>query len=97
MGNVFCKAIVYLASSNKEKIDKFVNYCSAIPEAVWPQRVMGSWDFELDFEIESYDKFQGIMFDMKEKFSDIIQNYEFIIVSKEYKLDFFPGAYRRMS
>jgi len=60
---------------------------------VWPQRVMGTWDFELDFELENYDKFQSIMFDIKERFSDIIRNYEFVIVSKEFKLDFFPGCY----
>ncbi|UCD03110.1 MAG: Lrp/AsnC family transcriptional regulator [Candidatus Aenigmatarchaeota archaeon] len=96
MGNVFCKAIIYLTSSTKEKIDHFVNYCSSLPQAVWPQRVMGTWDFELDFEIESYDRFQDIMFEIKEKFSDIMQKYEFAIVSKEFKLDFFPDAYPLM-
>lgn len=93
MGNIFCKAIIYLRPSTKERLNEFVAYCSSLPDAVWPQRVMGSWDFELDFEIESYDRFQDVIFDLKEKFSDIIQNYEFVIVSKEFKLDFFPGAY----
>ena len=74
-------------------MSEFVSYCSSLPDAVWPQRVIGSWDFELDFEIESYDKFQEAIFEMKEKFSDIFQNYEFVIMSKEFKLDFFPGAY----
>jgi len=92
MGNVFCKAIVYLASSTKERLNQFVSYCSSLPQAVWPQRVMGAWDFELDFELENYDRFQETMFDIKEKFSDIIQNYEFIIVSKEFKLNFYPGC-----
>lgn len=93
MGNIFCKAIIYLRPSTKERLNEFVGYCSSLPDAVWPQRVMGSWDFELDFEIESYDKFQGVIFDLKEKFSDIFQNYEFVILSKEFKLDFFPGCY----
>jgi hypothetical protein len=90
---VFCKALMYLASSDRQSVERFVNYCATIPEAVWPQRVLGTWDFELDLEIESYDKFQERMFEIKEKFSDIIQNYEFIIVSKEFKLDFFPDCY----
>lgn len=93
MGNVFCKAIVYLASSEKEKIERFVAYCSSISEAIWPQRVLGTWDFEIDFEIESYDMFQKRLFEIKEKFSEIIQSTEFIIVSKEYKLDMFPECY----
>ena len=97
MGNIFCKAIIYLRPSTKERLNEFVGYCSSLPDAVWPQRVMGSWDFELDFEIESYDKFQGVIFDLKEKFSDIVQNYEFVILSKEFKLDFFPGCYPEFS
>jgi len=93
MGNIFCKALMYLKSVTKERLDEFVTYCSSLPHAVWPQRVIGTWDFELDFEIESYDKFQDIMLELKEKFSDMIKDYDFIIVSKEFKLDFFPGAY----
>ncbi len=93
MGNIFCKAIIYLRPSTKERLSEFVGYCSSLPDAVWPQRVMGSWDFELDFEIESYDRFQEVIFDMKERFPDIFQNFEFVIMSKEFKLDFFPGCY----
>lgn len=96
MGNIFCKAIVYLASSDKEKIERFVTYCSSMPEAIWPQRVLGTWDFELDFEIGSYDRFQERLFEIKEKFSEIIQRTEFIIVSREYKLDMFPDCYGRL-
>jgi len=92
MGNIFCKAIICLASSDRERLGEFVNYCSSLPQAVWPQRVIGAWDFEIDFELESYDRFQEIMFGIKEKFSDIFQSYEFAIVTKEFKLDFFPGC-----
>lgn len=96
MGNVFCKAIIYLSSTTKERLQQFINYCNSLPQAVWPQRVIGNWDFELDFEIESYDKFQDIILDIKENFSDIIRNHEFAIVSKEFKLDMFPGAYKQI-
>ena len=93
MGNIFCKAIIYLSSSTKERLNEFVVHCSSLHDAVWPQRVMGTWDFELDFELEDYDRFQSIIFDLKEKFSDIIRDFEFCIVTKEFKLDFFPGGY----
>ncbi len=96
MGNIFCKAIIYMTSSTKERLNEFVNYYSSIPQVVWPQRVIGAWDFEVDFEIEDYDKFQNIMFGIKERFSDMIQNYEFAIISKEFKLDFFPGCYPKL-
>ena len=93
MGRIFCKVIMYLSNPTKAKLNSFINYASSFKGAVWPQRVIGTWDFELDLELESYDEFQNIILDLKEKFPDIIRNHEFCIVSKEYKLDFFPGCY----
>ena len=92
IGRIFCKAIVYLTNTTPARLNRFVSYASALPSAVWPQRVMADWDFELDFEVESYDSFQNIIFDLKEKFPDIIKSHDFCIVSHEYKLDLFPGC-----
>ena len=97
MGNVFCKAMFYLRSSTKERLNAFFAYCSSLRDVVWPQRVIGAWDFELDFEIEDYTSFQNVIFDIKEKFSDIIRDYDFIIVSKEYKLDLFMECYPKIT
>jgi len=93
MDRLFCKAIIYSANVSQEKMNNFMNYISSISGAVWPQRLIGNWDFEIDFELESYDKFQEILSDLKEKFPDIIKDLEFCIVSKEYKLDLYPGCY----
>ena len=93
MNRIFCKAIIYLTNTTQNKLNSFMNYASSLQGAIWPQRVMGNWDFELDFELESYDKFQDIILDLKEKFPDIIKNHEFCIVSKEFKLDLFPNCY----
>jgi len=93
MSRTFCKEIIYLANANQESINQFISYVSSIPDVVWPMKVMGSWDFELDCEVENYDKFQDIILDIKSKFPHLIKNHEFCIVSKEFKLDFYPGAY----
>ncbi len=92
-GKIFCKVIFYMSNITKTRLNEFVNYCSNIKESVWPQRVIGNWDFELDLEIENYEKFQDKVLDIKGKFSDIISNNEFCIVSREFKLDLFPNAY----
>lgn len=93
IGRMFCKAIIYLANINKKELDEFIDYSSSLKGAVWPQKVMGNWDFELDFELEDYEKFQEIILDLKERFPNIIKNYEFCIISKEYKLDLYPNCY----
>ncbi len=94
IGNIFCKAIFYLGNITNRRLGEFMNYCHNIKQALWPQRVLGSWDFELDVEVRNYEEFNSMLLDIKEKFPDIIVNNEFLIVSKEYKLDFYPGCYR---
>ena len=90
---IFCKALIYLTNTKKENIDNFIDYASSLPGAVWPQRILGNWDFELDLELENYDEFQDVMLNLREKFPSIIKDYEFCLVSKEFKLDLFPGAF----
>lgn len=92
MGRLFCKVFFYLQNTTTKRLTTFMTYVSDLPEAVWPQRVMGTWDFELDLEMENYDKLQEIIRDLKAKFPDIIKDHEFCIVSKEYKLDLYPNA-----
>ncbi len=96
IGRIFCKAIIYLSNPTKERLNSLIQYTSSISGAIWPQRVMGNWDFELDMELQSYDEFQDIILDLKEKFSDIIKNHEFCIISKEFKLDLYPNAHREL-
>jgi len=96
IGRLFCKAIIYLSNTPKNILEKFINYASNLPGAIWPQRVMGAWDFELDFELESYDQFQEIILDLKGKFPSIIRSHEFCIMSKEFKLDLYPNCYRKV-
>lgn len=96
MERIFCKAIIYLSNPTEKRLNTFINYVSSISGAVWPQRVMGNWDFELDMELRNYDEFQDIILDLKEKFPDIIRNHEFCIVSKEFKLDLYSDVYREL-
>ena len=97
MGRIFCKLILYLSNANEKKLNEFIDYVSLIPGAIWPQRVLGDWDFELDLELEDYDTFQETIIKLKEKFSDIIKNHDFCIVSKEYKLDLLSDVYSKLS
>jgi len=96
MDRIFCKAMIYLSNPTRERLNAFINYASSISGAVWPQRVMGNWDFELDMELCDYDEFQDIIMDLKEKFPDVIKNHDFCIVSEEFKLDLYPNAIREL-
>lgn len=95
MGNTFYKAIFYLGNTTKKRLDEFMNFCYTIKEGIWPQRLIGSWDAELDMEVSGYERFNEVVMDLRQKFSDILKKIDFFIVSKEYKLDFYPGCYKK--
>lgn len=91
---IFCKAIITFRNLTKEKYNKFISYCGQIPNLTYIIDCIGSWDIELDFELENFNRFHEIMLDIRDRFSDIIKEYDFIIVMNEDKLDFYPGAYK---
>ncbi|MBU2442531.1 MAG: Lrp/AsnC family transcriptional regulator, partial [Nanoarchaeota archaeon] len=96
IGKMLCKACFYLGAADRKRIKEFMKYLHNIEEGIWPQKILGPWDVELDMEVSSYDRFNEVMMDIKEQFGDIIINDEFTIVSKEYKLDFYPGCLREI-
>jgi len=89
----FCKAIIKFKNLNKQRYNQFLEYCSQLKNLTYIINSVGAWDVELDFEIEDFNKFNNIMLDIRDKFADIIKNYDFVIVLNEDKLDYYPGAY----
>ena len=94
LGRIFCKLIIYLTNITRKNLADFINFSSHINGAVWPQKVMGNWDFELDLELNNYDELQEVILLLKENFPEIIRNYEFCILTKELKLDLFVNAHK---
>lgn len=93
MGYEFCKAFIYLKNINKEKLNSFVSHCKSNENILNIVTCVGPWDLELEFETENFERFHSEMKDIREKFGDIIKNYESVIISKEQKFEFMPENY----
>jgi DNA-binding Lrp family transcriptional regulator len=89
---IFCKAIIKFKNLTNERYNEFFNYCNNIKNLTYMLNCIGEWDQELDFEIENFNKFHEVMLDLRDKFSDIIKHYDFVIVMNEDKLDYYPGS-----
>jgi Lrp/AsnC family leucine-responsive transcriptional regulator len=92
-GYEFCKAFLYLKNLNKQKLAEFVNYCKSKKNILNIVTCVGPWDLELEFEVGSFEEFHSQMKDIREKFGDIIKNYESVLISKELRVDFMPENY----
>ena len=55
---------------------KLISYCQSVPNIVQYIRLVGSWDAEIEVEIEDEDKLYQIIHTIRENFRDMIRQYE---------------------
>lgn len=91
-GRTFYKLTLRMKFMGKENLAKFVSFCGQLPDVVWPQQVLGSWDFEVDLDAPDAESLYSTLSKMYKAFPDAIIDYEQCAQIKEYKLDLFPGA-----
>lgn len=93
LGWIFCKAFLKFRNLTKERYRTFFGYCKLTNNLTYLISCVGPWDVELDFEIQDFNGFYAIMLDIRDKFSDIIRSYDYVVVTSDDKLDYYPGAY----
>ncbi|MEK6897113.1 MAG: winged helix-turn-helix transcriptional regulator [Nanoarchaeota archaeon] len=54
-------------------------------------KIIGEWDFEMEFEVNSQQTMLDFMREFRDKFKDVINEFEVIPLFHEYKYNFFPG------
>ena len=83
IGYIFCKTFVYLENTTQERLEELYKYCTARPNIFALTTTLGSWDLELEFEVENFEVMTRIMDDIRQKFSDIVTNYESVIITHQ--------------
>jgi len=53
-------------------------------------KLIGSWDLEIEFEVESEDELYKVLNDLRKKFSNVIRDYDIIRIIKTEKYDYWP-------
>ncbi len=88
-----CKAFISFKDITAEKRNRLINYCKLNPNIINIVLTIGSWDMEIEFEVENFEQYYQIMSDIQEKYNNIIKTYESVLLSSEPKQSFVPGGY----
>lgn len=83
---LFFKLFINLQSASQPRINSFKQYCKQHPNFTYWVKTIGSWDMEHEIEVESMQDFYNILKDIRNKYSDIIQTMDSVMVTNEYKL-----------
>ncbi|MDI6738139.1 MAG: Lrp/AsnC family transcriptional regulator [Nanoarchaeota archaeon] len=84
------KIILRLHSLTAEKERTLMAYVTAHSSGVQYLKLAGSWDAELEFEVEDDEQLHELLLDIRMKFSEIIRDYETLLIHEERKLNYFP-------
>ncbi len=81
---------VFFSMQNKEEVESLIREMSRHPNVVYVVRfVGGKWDFDLEIEIESLEKLQDLIIEIRNRFLSI-RDYDIVPIFGYTRLDFFP-------
>jgi DNA-binding Lrp family transcriptional regulator len=84
LGYTRYKVLLWLQHTTKEQEKKLIRYCEQHPNSSYLNRVVGSWDLEVDFDARNAQELHDIVKDMRNKFSDIIRDHSTLTTLKEH-------------
>ncbi len=80
----------YINLINTERIMELENFCMHHPNILNTNRTIGGRDFEIELQAKSFDEFEQIMNEIRERFEGMIDDFEFVIAREEKKMAYFP-------
>jgi Lrp/AsnC family leucine-responsive transcriptional regulator len=90
INHILYKIILRLHSLTPEKEKQLITYIASHPHGMQYLKLVGSWDVELEFEVKDDEQLHEILLEIRNKFSNIIRDYDTLLIHQEHKLNYFP-------
>ena len=90
LGYKYYKVWFSLNGVDKQKWKNMFAYFASLPNIVWATKLMGKYDLSIEMEVEDIGQLRLIISHIKEKFSDLINEHESILIFEEKVLNYFP-------
>lgn len=85
------KVLIGLRNISEARERAFREYCRINPNIIYIVKSLGPWEFEMDLEVASAEKFREIMMNIKTLFSDILKDYSALQIYQVHKYNFCPS------
>ena len=90
LGRKFFKSIITLSSWSEELQKSFISFCNSEPSVIYLVLCSGSSDVEIEAETLDEAEFRDLMVRFRNRFKDVVKDYEILNIYKEHKLIYFP-------
>ena len=90
LGRKFFKSVITLSDWSEKLQKSFISFCNEEPSIVYLVLCSGSSDMEIEAETLDEAEFRALMVRFRNKFKDVVKDYEILNIYKEHKLIYFP-------
>ena len=84
------KALIKFQNITEEREKEIISYLKTDVKVIGIIKLVGMWDFEIEFEVDSKQEMLNLTRKFRDKFKEIIKEFEVIPLFHEYKYNFFP-------
>lgn len=84
LGYSFYKVFYWMQYLSPDDEQAFLTYCQNHPNVLHINRVIGSWDFEIDFDARNPEELHGMLKTIQQKFNSIIKTYSTTFILRDF-------------
>lgn len=85
--NIICVKLHYL---NQKRLKDFFGFAAEQKNIIFAAHILGDHDIDLEVEVKSREELDALIGLLREKFTDIIRDFEVLTIYDEPKWDFYP-------
>lgn len=84
------KTPIKLQNHTEEKEKEIIDYLKTDVRVVAIIKLIGQWNFEMEFEVDSRESMLELTRNFRDKFKDVVSEFELVPLFHEYRYNFFP-------
>ncbi len=85
------KSLIRFSNINESQEEELITYLQNNLCVFDITKVIGYWDFEIDFEVKSTEEMIDFTRTVREQFKELIKEFETTPIHKEHLINYFPG------
>jgi len=82
--------LIKLQPIDEKTKKRFLSYILQQKETYYLTSTIGNYDLIVDLQVASSTDIRNLIFELRDKFPEVIKNFETILIFKEYKISYLP-------
>lgn len=92
LGYSYYKVILTLQNANEKRLGEFKSFLSYHRNVLYITEAVGFADIEFEAVFKTTAGLYGMLTELRTRFSDMIKNYETLLVVRFYRMSYLPGS-----